>query len=69
MVFPFSYVFLSDEINKKHQKRRYLNKELLNSLGNWSYSAAWMKAQIIKYIVNCYINKQMTKEKTDRTRN
>ena len=49
---------LSNEIKEKD-----FNKELLKCLGNLQNCTTWMKAQIIKYSVNCYINKQMAKLK------
>ena len=54
---------LNDEIKEALQKRKDLNKELSNCLGTLNNSAIWMKAQIIKYSVECYINNQMTKVK------
>ena len=59
---------LSDEIKEKHQKRKDLNKELLNCLENLYNSTTWMKLHIIKYSVNCYINKQMTKVKEQQNK-
>ena len=59
----FHACILGDEIKEKHKKRKELNKELLNCLRNLRNSTTWKKAQIIKYSVNCYINKQMTKVK------
>ena len=52
---------LNDEIKEKLQKRNNLNKEPQNCLRGFSNSTTWMKMQIIKYSVNCYINKQMAK--------
>ena len=40
------------EIKEKHQKRKELNKELLNCFGTLNNSTTWMKAQMIKYSVN-----------------
>ena len=58
---------LSDEIKEKHQKRKDLNKELLNCLNNLQFYG--MDVQIFKNSVNCYVNKQMTKLKEKTRRN
>ena len=57
---------LNDEIQERLQKGKDLNKELSNCLGTLNNSATWMKAQIIKYSVECYINNQMTKIKKQK---
>ena len=41
---------------RKHQKRKDLNKELLHCLKILRNSTTWIKAQIIKYSVNCYVS-------------
>ena len=64
----FYRCLLSDEIKEKHQKRKDLNKKILNRLGILRNSTTWMKVQIIKYSVNCYINKQMTKVKEQQNK-
>ena len=53
----------NDEIKDKPQKRKGLNKELSNCLWTLNDSTTWMKMQIIKYSINCYINKQIAKIK------
>ena len=59
---------LNDEIKEKLQKREDLNKELWNCLEILNNFTTWMKAQIIRYSVNCYISKQIIKVKEQQNK-
>ena len=54
--------------SKKNQKREDLSKELSNCLEILNNFTTWMKAQIIKYSVNCYISKQIVKVKEQQNK-
>ena len=59
---------LNYESKEKHQKKKDVKKELLNCLGVLNNSTTWIKAQIIKYSVNCYTHKRMTRVKERQTK-
>ena len=54
--------------SKKNQKREDLSKELSNCLEILNNFTTWMKAQIIKYSVNCHISKQIVKVKEQQNK-